>query len=66
MAGMDLSRLDLLEERLREDILREAAQFQGNILLHDELSNSEVIAVWESVSEHTVKTPRSVRANLVS
>jgi len=40
-AGMDRERLEKMEDRLCEDVLREARMLAGNVLVHEEVSNSQ-------------------------
>ncbi|MBW0461895.1 hypothetical protein O181_001610 [Austropuccinia psidii MF-1] len=59
-AGISSARLELLEDRLKSDILAELRSFDGRILLHTETDDGSVIGVWESASEDAVKTLREV------
>lgn len=59
-AGISSSRLELLEDRLKSDILAEVALFDGRILLHTE-TNGLVTPVWETIeSVESIKTLREV------
>ncbi|KAF9260086.1 hypothetical protein L218DRAFT_1079604 [Marasmius fiardii PR-910] len=52
--GISSSRLELLEERLREDIISELNTFGGRLLLHTETEDGTVIPVWEDVQPSNV------------
>lgn len=59
-AGISSPRLELLEDRLKSDILAELRTFDGRILLHTETHDGSVIGVWETATESAVKTLREV------
>ncbi|KAL0572602.1 hypothetical protein V5O48_009363 [Marasmius crinis-equi] len=52
--GISSSRLEVLEERLREDIISELTTFGGRLLLHTETEDGTVIPVWEDVESRNV------------
>ncbi|KNZ49561.1 hypothetical protein VP01_493g4 [Puccinia sorghi] len=58
--GISSPRLELLEDRLKSDILAELRIFDGRILLHTETHDGSVIGVWETATESAVKTLREV------
>lgn len=59
-AGISSARLELLEDRLKSDILAELRTFDGRILLHTETDDGSVIGVWETATESSVKTLREL------
>lgn len=60
-SGISASRLELLEDRLKSDILAELAAFDSRILLHNETDDGQICAVWETVVDPShVKTLREV------
>ncbi|RXK36343.1 hypothetical protein M231_06380 [Tremella mesenterica] len=59
-SGVSASRLEVLEERLKSDVVNELAEFQGRVLLHSESSDGQVIPVWESVDKGDVASIREV------
>lgn len=60
-ASISTSRLELLEERLRSDILAEARAFDGRLLLHTESSDGTVFPIWETITSPSgVKTLKEV------
>jgi Inositol hexakisphosphate len=63
--GITEERLASIEHRLRSDILQEASENWGNILIHDEHSLNEVRAVWESATSKHVRTSQEVYEELV-
>ncbi|KAF8917222.1 inositol hexakisphosphate-domain-containing protein [Mucidula mucida] len=52
--GISASRLEVLEERLRDDIFAEAAAFGGQVLLHTETTDGSVVPIWEEVASENV------------
>jgi hypothetical protein len=56
--GVSSSRLEVLEERLKSDVISELGEFQGRVLLHTETAAGEVVPVWESVDKSDVATIR--------
>ncbi len=58
--GVSASRLEVLEERLKSDVIAELQQFQGRLLLHTESADGRVVPVWESVEKHDVESLREV------
>ncbi|KAI6042555.1 inositol hexakisphosphate-domain-containing protein [Pisolithus marmoratus] len=61
--GISASRLEVLEERLRDDVLAELEAFGGRILLHTETSDGSVIPVWEGVQPANVAVLRDIMAS---
>ncbi|KAL6500192.1 hypothetical protein OROHE_025558 [Orobanche hederae] len=58
--GIDCERVERMEARLKDDILREAARYQGAIMVIHETDEGEISDAWEHVSLHAVQTPREV------
>ncbi|KJA26349.1 hypothetical protein HYPSUDRAFT_36651 [Hypholoma sublateritium FD-334 SS-4] len=53
--GISASRLEILEDRLKDDVIAELNSFGGRILLHTETSDGTVVPIWEEVKpEHVV------------
>ncbi|KAM0753591.1 hypothetical protein T439DRAFT_322487 [Meredithblackwellia eburnea MCA 4105] len=60
-AGISSTRLELLEDRLKSDVLSELRAFEGRLLLHTETDDGKVTPVWEVVEdERSIKTLREV------
>ncbi|WWC93062.1 uncharacterized protein L201_008027 [Kwoniella dendrophila CBS 6074] len=59
-SGVSSSRLEVLEQRLKSDVVAEIDQFQGRVLLHTESADGEVIPLWESVDAVDVSSLREV------
>nr|XP_018260510.1 uncharacterized protein I303_07432 [Kwoniella dejecticola CBS 10117]OBR82668.1 hypothetical protein I303_07432 [Kwoniella dejecticola CBS 10117] len=59
-SGVSSSRLEVLEQRLKSDVIAEIDQFQGRVLLHTETADGEVVPVWESVDAVDVASLREV------
>ncbi|THU84968.1 hypothetical protein K435DRAFT_783557 [Dendrothele bispora CBS 962.96] len=58
--GISKNRLEVLEERLRDDVISEVAAFGGRLLLHTETDEGEVVPVWEEVGEGGVMVLRDI------
>lgn len=58
--GITGARLEQLEERLKEDLIREIVNYDGRILLHGEDRDGNVQPVWEEVDVEDVLTVREV------
>lgn len=58
LKGISAARLEQMEARLKEDILREAKRCNGLLLVHDELENHKVVPSW--IAADIVQTPREV------
>ncbi|EPT01640.1 hypothetical protein FOMPIDRAFT_1119753 [Fomitopsis schrenkii] len=60
--GISASRLEILEERLRDDVLSELHAFGGRLLLHTETPDGSVIPVWEEVESGNVCVLKDIMA----
>lgn len=58
--GIDRERVERMEARLKEDILREADHYQGAIMVIHETDNGQIFDAWEHVSPGSVQTPLEV------
>lgn len=58
--GITGSRMEQLEERLKEDVIREVTQCGGRILLHGENKDGNVLSSWEEVDIQDIMTVREV------
>ncbi|KIM67616.1 hypothetical protein SCLCIDRAFT_1210267 [Scleroderma citrinum Foug A] len=61
--GISASRLEVLEERLRDDVVAELETFGGRVLLHTETANGSVIPVWEDVQPEDVVVLKDIMAS---
>ncbi|ORY84702.1 inositol hexakisphosphate-domain-containing protein [Leucosporidium creatinivorum] len=60
-AGISSSRLELLEDRLKSDLLSELSSFDGRLLLHTEDEDGSVNPIWETIdSPSCIKTVREM------
>lgn len=64
--GVSASRLEVLEERLKSDVIAEIGEFQGRVLLHTETPDGEVVPVWETVEPNDVTSIREVMDDVSS
>ncbi|WCJ22568.1 Paladin [Euphorbia peplus] len=62
--GINRSRVEQMESRLKEDILMEAARYGNKILVTDELPDGQMVDQWEPVSIDSVKTPLEANEEL--
>ncbi|KAK4271120.1 hypothetical protein QN277_019857 [Acacia crassicarpa] len=62
--GINRERVEQMEDRLKEDILLEAARYGNKILVTDELPDGQMVDQWEPVSCNSVKTPLEVYEEL--
>ncbi|GBF92770.1 paladin [Raphidocelis subcapitata] len=62
--GIDRSRVEDMEQRLKADVLSEAAAFDDHILVTEEDDDMQVIERWEPVTEADVQTPLDVYKEL--
>eukprot|EP00878_Enallax_costatus_P006221 GHUV01006524.1.p1 GENE.GHUV01006524.1~~GHUV01006524.1.p1 ORF type:complete len:1656 (+),score=579.22 GHUV01006524.1:267-5234(+) len=63
--GIDRSRVEDMEQRLKRDVLREAQRYDNHILVTEEDDDMNVIDAWEPVTETDVQTPLEVYAELI-
>ncbi|KAJ3072961.1 hypothetical protein HDU98_002548 [Podochytrium sp. JEL0797] len=61
--GISGSRLEQLESRLKEDILKESAKHGNLLLVHDEIENGRIVPSWIGVDD--VLTTKDLFENLV-
>ncbi|PCH42051.1 hypothetical protein WOLCODRAFT_119866, partial [Wolfiporia cocos MD-104 SS10] len=60
--GISASRLEILEERLRDDVMAELHAFGGRLLLHTETPDGSVIPVWEEIDPENVCVLKGIMA----
>ncbi|PWN26799.1 hypothetical protein BDZ90DRAFT_211139, partial [Jaminaea rosea] len=58
--GISWARLQLLEDRLKADVIHELQQNDGRLLLHSEDANGEIYPQWQEVSADDVETLQDV------
>ncbi|EJD48990.1 hypothetical protein AURDEDRAFT_161927 [Auricularia subglabra TFB-10046 SS5] len=61
--GISGPRLEVLEERLKNDVLAELQSFNGRLLLHSERAHGEIVPVWEAVKPEDVEVLKEVMAS---
>ncbi|KAI8059223.1 inositol hexakisphosphate-domain-containing protein [Gongronella butleri] len=64
--GITGTRLEQLEERLKQDVIKEIANYGNRILLHGEDELGNVMAAWEDVDPNDVMTVRDVMESVAS
>lgn len=62
--GITPERLELVEHRLRQDIVAEMARHDNKILVHGESVQRQVIPLWERVEEEQLSTFRDLCEHL--
>ncbi|KAH9856633.1 inositol hexakisphosphate-domain-containing protein [Lenzites betulinus] len=60
--GISASRLEMLEERLRDDVVNELNAFGGRLLLHTEAPDGSVVPIWEEVESDNIMVLKDVMA----
>lgn len=60
VTGIHTERVEEMEERLRQDILTEAAQYQQQVLVSDEDNAFNVFNMFQRVTEQDVLTPKAM------
>jgi protein-tyrosine phosphatase len=58
--GIDRARVEKMEARLKEDILREAERYSGDIMVNHETDDGQIYDAWENVGPGSVQTPLEV------
>jgi hypothetical protein len=58
--GIDRERVEKMEARLKEDILREAKQYSSAIMVIHETDDGHIFDAWEHVTSDVVQTPLEV------
>lgn len=66
MQGIDKERVEQMEARLKEDILREAERYAGAIMVNHETDDGQIFDAWEPVCTGAVQTPLEVYDCLVA
>lgn len=62
--GIDRERVEKMEARLKEDILREANQYDSAIMVIHETNDGHIFDAWEHVTSEVVQTPLEVFKSL--
>lgn len=62
--GIDRDRVEGMEARLKEDILREARRYDGAIMVIHETKDGQIFDLWEHVDADSVQTPLEVYKSL--
>lgn len=59
-AGIGAQRIEEMESRMKMDIIEESKKYYGNIIIHDETFQKDVVPCWEAVTQNSVQTTREV------
>ncbi|KAG0479706.1 hypothetical protein HPP92_010564 [Vanilla planifolia] len=62
--GIDRDRVERMEARLKEDILREAERYGGAIMVIHETDAGQIFDIWEHITMKSVQTPLEVYKQL--
>ncbi|KPI87145.1 hypothetical protein ABL78_3798 [Leptomonas seymouri] len=65
LTGIQTEKIEIVEYELKRDVLKEASEYAGNFLVHDEGNPGELVGAWEPAAEETVKTLREVYDELL-
>ncbi|KAM3683231.1 hypothetical protein ACB098_12G130800 [Castanea mollissima] len=63
-SGIDRERVERMESRLKEDILREAEHYGNAIMVIHETEDGQIFDAWEHVSSDSIQTPLEVFKSL--
>ena len=55
--------MEVLEERLRDDVIAELMSFGGRLLLHTETRDGNVIPVWEEADSENISVLKDIMAS---
>ncbi|WOL11986.1 paladin [Canna indica] len=58
--GIDRERVERMEARLKEDILREAERYGGAIMVIHETDDGQIFDGWEHIDAESIQTPLEV------
>ena len=58
--GIDRERVERMEARLKEDILREAERYGGAIMVIHETDDGQIFDAWEHINSGSIQTPLEV------
>ncbi|KAL0953290.1 hypothetical protein HGRIS_004539 [Hohenbuehelia grisea] len=61
--GISASRLEVLEERLRDDVVSELNAFGGKLLLHTERPDGSVVPIWDDVQLEDIVVLKDLMAS---
>ncbi|EIW57292.1 uncharacterized protein TRAVEDRAFT_59033 [Trametes versicolor FP-101664 SS1] len=60
--GISATRLEMLEERFRDDVVNEVNAFGGRLLLHTETPDGSVVPIWEEIDSENIMVLKDVMA----
>ncbi|OJT02262.1 Paladin [Trametes pubescens] len=60
--GISATRLEMLEERFRDDVVNEVNAFGGRLLLHTETPDGSVVPIWEEIDSENIRVLKDVMA----
>ncbi|TIC33606.1 hypothetical protein E3Q10_00674 [Wallemia mellicola] len=58
--GISASRLEVLEDRLKNDVVAEVTKLDGKLLLHTETNDGKVVPLWEDVKKDEIASLRDI------
>ncbi|KAF9648669.1 hypothetical protein BDM02DRAFT_3269263 [Thelephora ganbajun] len=61
--GISASRLEALEERLKDDVIAELNTFGGRLLLHTETQDGSVVPIWEDACPENISVMKETMAS---
>jgi protein-tyrosine phosphatase len=59
-SGITPSRLEFLEERLKDDVIAETRNLEGRVLTHDETNEGDIVPSWQDVSPENIMTIKEI------
>ncbi|CAE6436067.1 unnamed protein product [Rhizoctonia solani] len=63
--GISAGRLEILEDRLKNDVVAEVNFFQGRILLHTENADGSVMPIWDEADPKDIAVPKDTMSGQV-
>lgn len=58
--GISSSRLEVLEDRLKNDVISEVTKLEGKLLLHTETTDGKVMPIWEDVNKDDIASLKDI------
>lgn len=62
--GIDTQRVEEMEKRLKADVLAEASQYDGSVMVAEEDDQFQIVVDWEPVTDVDIQTPAEVYEEL--
>ena len=60
--GISASRLEAMEDRLKQDINKELSKWNNLLLVHEEVEDGKIVPMWTSITD--LQTPKELFESL--